>query len=84
MPRLSEQERAERRNGMGSTCIVEANGLAPWKGAGPMRLYCEKMGIASPDPTARHIPKTSSRPHDERWAFLHHGKTGLNAFGDCK
>ena len=49
MPRLSEQEKAERRRGMGSTCIVEANGLAPWKGAGPMRLYCEKMGIASPD-----------------------------------
>jgi putative phage-type endonuclease len=49
MPRLSESELASRRTGMGSTCIVEANGLAPWSGAGPMRLYCEKLGIASPD-----------------------------------
>ena len=49
MPRLSEQELAHRRTGMGSTCVVEACGIAPWSGAGPMRLYCEKLGIASPD-----------------------------------
>jgi putative phage-type endonuclease len=49
VPRLSPEELAHRRTGMGSTCIVEANGLAPWKGAGPMRLFCEKMGIVSPD-----------------------------------
>ena len=29
--------------------MVEANGLAPWKNAGPMRLYCEKLGIVSSD-----------------------------------
>lgn len=45
MPRLSPEELADRCNGMGSTCVVEACGLAPWKGAGPMRLYCEKLGI---------------------------------------
>ena len=49
MPRLSPEELATRREGMGSTCVVEANGLAPWKGAGPMRLFCEKTGIVSPD-----------------------------------
>lgn len=49
MPRLSEEELASRRLGMGSTCIVEANGIAPWAGAGPMRLFCEKLGIAPPD-----------------------------------
>ena len=49
MPRLSPQELAERSRGLGSTCIVEACGLAPWKGAGPMRLMCEKLGIAPPD-----------------------------------
>jgi putative phage-type endonuclease len=49
MPRLSPEELTARRTGMGSTCIVEANGLAPWKGAGPMRLFTEKLGIVSPD-----------------------------------
>lgn len=49
MPRLSPTELASRRSGLGSTCIVEANGLAPWKGAGPMRLFNEKLGIVSPD-----------------------------------
>ena len=49
MPRLSERELSERRQGMGSTCIVEACNLAPWDGAGPMRLFCEKTGVTSPD-----------------------------------
>lgn len=49
MPRLTEQELATRHLGLGSTDIVEACGLAPWKGAGPMRLYCEKIGIKPPD-----------------------------------
>lgn len=49
MPRLTEQELATRHLGLGSTDIVEACGLAPWKGAGPMRLYCEKVGIKPPD-----------------------------------
>lgn len=49
MPKLSPPELSARSSGMGSTCIVEANGLAPWSGAGPMRLYCEKLGITLPD-----------------------------------
>lgn len=49
MPRLTEHELATRHLGLGSTDVVEACGLAPWKGAGPMRLYCEKVGIKPPD-----------------------------------
>jgi len=49
MPRLSPAELAHRRKGLGSTCIVEACGLAPWKGASPMRLFNEKLGIVSSD-----------------------------------
>ena len=49
MPRLTADELAHRKNGMGSTDVVEACGLAPWVGAGPMRLFCTKLGIASPD-----------------------------------
>ena len=52
MPRLTEAELADRRKGLGSTCIVEANGLAPWRGAGPMRLFNEKLGIISADDSA--------------------------------
>ena len=49
MPRLTAEELAGRRLGMGSTDVVEACGFAPWQGAGPMRLYCEKRGITSAD-----------------------------------
>lgn len=49
MPRLTAQELTSRSKGLGSTDIVEANGLSPWRGAGPMRLYCEKLGIKSPN-----------------------------------
>jgi putative phage-type endonuclease len=52
MPRLSPEELATRSHGMGSTDVVEAAGLSPWRGAGPMRLYCEKLGIVSPDDEA--------------------------------
>jgi putative phage-type endonuclease len=47
MPRLGESELASRRLGLGSTDIVEIAGLAPWSGAGPMRVWCEKTGISS-------------------------------------
>jgi predicted phage-related endonuclease len=35
--------------GLGSTDIVEINGLAPWQGAGPMRVWCEKKGVLNSD-----------------------------------
>jgi putative phage-type endonuclease len=54
MPRLSPAELSVRRLGLGSTDIVEANGLAPWRGAGPMRLYCEKLGLKPPDDAEEH------------------------------
>lgn len=43
MPRLSPQELADRAKGMGSTDVLEALGLAPWEGAGPMRVYLAKV-----------------------------------------
>lgn len=49
MPRLTAEELADRKNGMGATDVVEACGLAPWQGAGPMRLFNEKLGIVSAD-----------------------------------
>lgn len=42
MPRLTKEELASRRLGMGATDVVEALGLAPWEGAGPMRVYLAK------------------------------------------
>jgi putative phage-type endonuclease len=49
MPRLSPTELASRKTGLGSTDIVEICGLAPWAGTGPMRVYCEKLGLLPPD-----------------------------------
>ena len=55
MPRLTEQELSTRHLGMGATDVVEACGLSPWKGAGPMRLFCEKTGIKSADDAQEEI-----------------------------
>lgn len=44
MPRLTAEQLAERRLGMGATDVVEALGLAPWEGAGPMRVFMAKTG----------------------------------------
>ncbi len=49
MPRLSPPELASRKLGMGSTDVVEALGLAPWEGAGPMRVYMAKTSLAPED-----------------------------------
>jgi putative phage-type endonuclease len=54
MPRLSARELAERRKGMGSTDVVEALGLAPWEGAGPMRVFLAKTG---PEPDVDERPE---------------------------
>ena len=56
MPRLSAEELAHRREGMGATDVVEANGLAPWVGAGPFRLFNEKTGIVSADDASEMDP----------------------------
>jgi putative phage-type endonuclease len=44
MPRLSAEQLAARKLGMGATDVVEALGLSPYDGAGPMRLFLQKTG----------------------------------------
>jgi predicted phage-related endonuclease len=53
---------------MGSTDIVEVNGLAPWAGAGPMRTFNEKLGIVSSDDEAED-------PRADREQWLEWGHT---------
>lgn len=70
MPRLSEQELAARSSGLGSTDIVEANGLAPWAGAGQMRLWCEKLNIAPPDDAEQDDSRQDDREAWLSWGHL--------------
>lgn len=42
MPRLTPEQLASRKLGMGATDVVEALGLSPYEGAGPMRLFLRK------------------------------------------
>ena len=81
--RLSAEQLAARRGGMGSTDVVEALGLAPWEGSGPMRVYAEKRGLLAPEDDAEderaqalewgHIQE----PVIARWYMQ---KTGLELF----
>ena len=48
MPELTASQIVARRDGMGSTDIVEVCGLAPWEGAGPWRVYNAKLSITPP------------------------------------
>lgn len=57
MPRLSPEQIAARKEGLGSTDLIEvalsAKGLVPWSGASPMRVFCRKRGLMAEDePTA--------------------------------
>lgn len=57
MPRLSPEQIAARKNGLGSTDLTEvalsAKGLVPWAGASPMRVFCRKRGLLPEnEPTA--------------------------------
>jgi predicted phage-related endonuclease len=45
MPRLTAEQRAARRLGMGTTDCIEVMGIAPWEGAGPMRVFLDKRGL---------------------------------------
>jgi predicted phage-related endonuclease len=54
MPRLSPEQIADRRNGMGATDVVEVAlsdiGQVPWSGASPMRVFVRKRGLIAEDP----------------------------------
>lgn len=45
MPRLSAEQKAERRLGIGSSDVAELLGISPYEGASPMRLFAEKAGL---------------------------------------
>ncbi len=47
--RLTPEQLAARRTGLGSTDLIQIAGLAPWEGAGPMRVFVEKRGIELPE-----------------------------------
>lgn len=64
MARLSEAERATRHEGMGATDILEVAlyeaGEVPWEDAGPMRVYCRKLGL---------MPEEAPTPEQE-WGHV--------------
>lgn len=42
MPRLTRADLEDRKSGLGASDVVEALGLTPWEGSGPMRLFLTK------------------------------------------
>lgn len=45
MPRLSPQQKKDRRLGIGSSDVAELLGISPYEGASPVRLFAEKCGM---------------------------------------
>ena len=49
MPRLSPEQKAARKLGIGSSDVAELLGISPYEGASPVRLFAEKTGIITDD-----------------------------------
>lgn len=49
MPRLTKEQKAARRLGIGSSDVAELLGISPYDGASPVRLFAEKTGQLPPD-----------------------------------
>lgn len=45
MPRLSPDQKAARKLGLGASDIAEMIGISPYQGASPVRLWAEKRGL---------------------------------------
>lgn len=49
MPRLTDEQRAMRRTGLGSSDIAGLLGISPYKDDGPWRVYMDKVGTSEDD-----------------------------------
>jgi putative phage-type endonuclease len=45
MPRLTKEQRAQRKHGIGSSEVAELLGISPYADASPVRLFAEKKGL---------------------------------------
>jgi putative phage-type endonuclease len=57
MPRLSDEQKAARKLGLGASDIAEMIGLSPYEGASPVRLYAEKAGLLPDEEEEETIEK---------------------------
>ncbi len=58
MPRLSEQQKRDRRQGLGASDIAELLGISPYERASPVRLFAEKAGLEYTDPDEEEEQET--------------------------
>ena len=49
MPRLSSEQKVNRRKGIGASDVAELLGISPYEGASPVRLFAEKVGLIPHD-----------------------------------
>jgi putative phage-type endonuclease len=75
MPRLSPQQKADRRLGIGSSDIAELLGISPYEGASPVRLFAEKIGML-PDDDEETLEQEVGHALEGALARMYEAKSG--------
>lgn len=77
--RLTPEQKAARKLGIGSSEIAEVLGIAPWQGASPLRLYAEKTGLLDDeDDDEETIEQAVGHALEQVLADLYCRKTGAS------
>jgi len=71
VPRLSAEQRAARRNGLGTTDVIQILGIAPWEDAGPM---AEQAWGHAQEPVILAWYEREIAPVIPVWRTVHHPK----------
>lgn len=76
MPRLSNDDLARRRLGIGSSDVAQILGISPYENAGPMAVYVDKLGLDADssdddgDDTADTFSDELELGHELEWPLI--------------
>lgn len=78
MPRLSPQQKAERRLGIGSSDVAELLGISPYEGASPIRLFAEKIGMLPDDDDEETVEQRVGHALEGALVALYKSESGFD------
>lgn len=76
MPRLSDDQKRDRRLGLGASDIPELLGLSPYEGASPVRLFAEKAALLDAGPDEETIEQRVGHALEGALVRLYCDQTG--------
>lgn len=77
MPRLSPEQKAARRDGIGSSDVAELLDISPYEGASPVRLFAEKIGIIPRDDEEETVEQRVGHALEGALVLLYESESGF-------